>query len=337
MNALETDPLANVVEIDAGPGQRLRQGREHVNLSVEEVAARLHLDTRTVRCLEADQYEDLPAPTFVRGYLRSYARLLNLAAQPIIDAFDRRGLEPPALIPDISTSEETTSTDAPMRLATASIIIMLLAGVVLWWNAEVGTNWLVGSPDEAALTTPAQLEPSQPRIEPDAAREPQTEEQSVAEAAAALPTPAAIPPPNATTRTVATAAVPTTGTVTAPPATAAGTAAGQQAPSASGALPQPIAGAAQGPAAAVAPAAGGVGHLVIRVRRDSWVEVYDRGGERLYYSTGKAGDTIDVRGAEPLDVLVGFSEGVRVEYNGQPVDLSPHTTRGLARFKLGNP
>ena len=156
MNALETDPLANVVEIDAGPGQRLRQGREHVNLSIEEVAARLHLDTRTVRCLEADQYEELPAPTFVRGYLRSYARLLNLAAQPIIDAFDRRGLEPPALIPDISTSEETTSTDAPMRLATASIIIMLLAGVVLWWNAEVGTNWLVGSPDEAALTTPAQ-------------------------------------------------------------------------------------------------------------------------------------------------------------------------------------
>ena len=100
------------------------------------------------------------APTFVRGYLRSYARLLNLAAQPIIDAFDRRGLEPPALIPDISTSEETTGTDAPMRLATASIIIMLLAGWQTWWNAGVGTNWLVGSPDEAALTTPAQPEPA---------------------------------------------------------------------------------------------------------------------------------------------------------------------------------
>ena len=65
MNALEANPLANVVEIDAGAGQRLRQGRENVNLSVEEVAARLHLDTRTIWYLEADQYDELPAPTLL--------------------------------------------------------------------------------------------------------------------------------------------------------------------------------------------------------------------------------------------------------------------------------
>ena len=344
MNALEAEPLANVAELDAGPGQKLRQGRESVNLSIDEVAARLHLDTRTVRCLESDQYDDLPAPTFVRGYLRSYARLLNLAPQPIVDGFDRRGLEPPALIADISTSEEATSTDAPMRIATAAIIFALLAGVVLWWNAEMGADWLSGNTNDGSSATPAQLEPSLPRIEAGAAREPQTEDQSVAEAAAALPTPAV---PTQTAGGVAlpgAQALSASGQATSGQAQAAQLQAAQArlaqagATSAVSAPTTAAAAAALAVGAAAAPGtatAGGVGHLLIRVRRDSWVEVYDRGGERLYYSTGKAGDTIDVRGAAPLNVLVGFAEGVRVEYNAQPVDLSSHTVRGLARFKLG--
>ena len=89
------------------------------------------MDTRTVGNLEADSYDDLPAPTFVRGYLRSYARLLELPAQPLIDSFDRRGLEPPPLVADITSSEEVKSTDVPMRLATGLIIVVLLAGVAL--------------------------------------------------------------------------------------------------------------------------------------------------------------------------------------------------------------
>jgi len=58
---------------------------------------------------------------------------------------------------------------------------------------------------------------------------------------------------------------------------------------------------------------------------------------------GVAGDPgldagcVEVRGAEPVQALVGFAEGVVVEYNGAPFDLTPHTARGLARFTLGQP
>ena len=79
----------------------------------------------------------------------------------------------------------------------------------------------------------------------------------------------------------------------------------------------------------------GVGRVVLRVRSSSWIEVYDGAGERLYYSTGQAGDTIDVQGSEPIKVLLGFADGVQVEYNGQAFDSERYTTRGLARFQLG--
>ena len=81
MNTTETEvPGSRMVELDVGPGQRLQSAREAISLSIEEVSARLHLDTRTLGNLEADNYDKLPAPTFVRGYLRSYARLLNISA-----------------------------------------------------------------------------------------------------------------------------------------------------------------------------------------------------------------------------------------------------------------
>ena len=313
MNALETaeqmdppqmDQLNDVLELDAGPGQRLRQGRESANLSIEEVSARLHLDTRTVRCLEADQYDQLPAPTFVRGYLRSYARLLNVPAQPVVDAFDRRGLEPPALIPDISTSEETRSTDTPMRAATITIIMVLIALVLVAWQSQIGTEWIWGAPGEQGVTeAPAALEPSLPRL---ADAQAPTESESLAQGTM----PAVAPPASAIS-----------GAASFPPAV-------EQAPG----PPTPSAAAPPVSASAIPP---GVAHLVVRIRVSSWLEIYDRNGERLHYATGRAGEVIDVRGAEPLQVLIGFAEGVNVEYNGRPFELTRHTVRGVARFTLG--
>ena len=317
MDPPEMDRLNDVLELDAGPGQRLRQGREAVNLSVEEVAARLHLDTRTVRCLEGDQYDQLPAPTFVRGYLRSYARLLNVPAQPVVDAFDRRGLEPPALIPDISTSEEARSTDTPMRAATITIVMVLIALVLVAWQSQIGTEWIWGAPGEQDVSdTPTALEPSLPRL---GREEAPTESESLALGTAPAPQPAA---PAGEAEDATAVSLPGTSTgAPAPPAPATTT---------------EVAAATQAPAPEVASTTPpGVAHLVVRIRVSSWVEIYDRNGERLYYATGQAGDVVDVRGAEPLQVLVGFAEGVNVEYNGQPFELAPHSVRGVARFTLG--
>ena len=59
-------------------GAELRRQRKQRGLAVGEVSERLKLPTRQVEALESGHYEDLPEPVFVRGFLRSYGRFLEL-------------------------------------------------------------------------------------------------------------------------------------------------------------------------------------------------------------------------------------------------------------------
>ena len=61
-----------------GPGARLREAREAANISLDRIAMSLLLDPKIVEALEEDDFDRLPAPTFVRGYLRGYARVLGV-------------------------------------------------------------------------------------------------------------------------------------------------------------------------------------------------------------------------------------------------------------------
>ena len=75
-----------------------------------------------------------PAPTFVRGYLRGYARLLGVPVGPVLEAYDREGFRPPDLVADISEEPENAASDFPVRLVTWAVVLVLLAMVVVWWN-----------------------------------------------------------------------------------------------------------------------------------------------------------------------------------------------------------
>tara|TARA_A100001037_G_scaffold265708_1_gene257365 strand:- start:1062 stop:1286 length:225 start_codon:yes stop_codon:yes gene_type:complete len=72
----------------------------------------------------------------------------------------------------------------------------------------------------------------------------------------------------------------------------------------------------------------------MRFARDAWVEMYDASGERLYYNLARAGRRIEVEGARPIRVLLGYVKGVQVEYNGAPFDFSQYISRGIARFEM---
>jgi cytoskeleton protein RodZ len=73
---------------DAPPsaGARLRAIREAAQLSVDDVAHQLKLARRQVLAIENDDLDALPGPTFVRGFIRNYARLLRIDAAPLLEA-----------------------------------------------------------------------------------------------------------------------------------------------------------------------------------------------------------------------------------------------------------
>ncbi len=82
----------------AGCGERLKHAREAAGLSIDDVAARLHMPARVVRSLEAEDWSRLGAPVFVRGQVRSYSRLVGLTTAPMMAALDIGPVEPSHLV-----------------------------------------------------------------------------------------------------------------------------------------------------------------------------------------------------------------------------------------------
>ena len=77
------DNLAAIDEVsdsanNSFPGRILRAAREELNFTVEQVAEELHLRPSVVLSMEAEKYEDFSSVVFLKGYFRSYCRLVNL-------------------------------------------------------------------------------------------------------------------------------------------------------------------------------------------------------------------------------------------------------------------
>ena len=294
------------------PGRRLREARTAARLSQDDVAVRLRLDRRVVDALERDDHRSLPEPTFVRGYLRSYARLLGLPAGPIVEAYDREGHTPPGLVADLSRRQEVRSSDPPVRLMTYVVVAALVTLGVLWWRYERTPEPV--PLDQAGTTPPTAL--AAPAVTGPAAAPPS--------APAASPAVTGTPPPPA-------AAV---------PAVAAGTAPTPPAGTGAAALATPPGASAASAAAEPLPTApavpeGGPNRLVLRFKHDSWVEVYERGGKRLYFNQAKGGQVLSLSGTPPFRVILGYARDAQVEYNGALFDHAPFTSRDIARFTVG--
>ena len=76
--------------------------------------------------------------------------------------------------------------------------------------------------------------------------------------------------------------------------------------------------------------------VIIRTTESCWVEVADATGYLLYGDLNQSGDELEVIGAAPFQILLGKASAAQVRFNGQVVDLEPHTTREFtARLTVG--
>jgi cytoskeleton protein RodZ len=125
-----------VTKSEITPGTILRKAREENNLSIGHVADRLCLDVRVIEGLENDNYEKLPSTIFIRGYLRSYARLLEIPEESIIDGFDRihKSQEPKTITPTpkIKPQTQATSLDLWPKLVSILLVITVIVLMVIW-------------------------------------------------------------------------------------------------------------------------------------------------------------------------------------------------------------
>ncbi len=294
------------------PGVRLAQARDDLRLTREEVAARLHLSSRQIQAIEEDNYAELPGPTYVRGYLKSYALLVGLAPEPVLEAYTRRITQP--IAPDFSTiapAREITSQHHQVRFVTYVVVAIVMGLAFAWWQGrETETpHPLLEAPLEQPVVA---VDGAAGPADGSGALAPETGGTAAAEAVTA-PATSAVPVAPTPRPAVAVAPAPAT------PAAAAGP------------LVSPASGTEPVPALPTGPRV----RLVLVFDQDSWVDIRDARQVKLLYENVPAGRTVPLEGVAPLSVFLGNAAGVRVEFNGQNVDVASYRRGMVARFTLG--
>lgn len=279
------------------PGALLLAARERAGLTREKVAARLNLLLSQVVALEEDRFDRFPAETFVKGHLRSYARLVKIDADAVLRAYYL--LRPPvAEEPQKATfhCRPQALNERPSRWrGYAGVGAVCLVLVALWsWQqrrdeAQLMTLNVTGGElpggIESALYggTEATLLDSVQLVSNNAAA------------------PAVTPPPVAERASTAPAAEPGTA-MTAP-----------------------------------APAAAATDRLSLRFSADCWIEVKDRDDRVLVATLKHAHEQLQIEGRGPFKVLLGNAPGVEMAYNGAPVKVdAPPVGNRSTRLIVGN-
>ncbi len=68
--------------------------------------------------------------------------------------------------------------------------------------------------------------------------------------------------------------------------------------------------------------------LTLRFAADSWVEVYDANGQKLFYDVGSASSSRTVSGTPPFRVTVANAPGVSLDVNGKPATVPANAVKG---------
>ncbi len=75
--------------------------------------------------------------------------------------------------------------------------------------------------------------------------------------------------------------------------------------------------------------------LVMQFSEDCWVEVSDHNNRKLLHNIVQAGETVELTGVWPLQVLLGNAAAVEVHYNNTEFDIASYTQANIARFSVG--
>jgi cytoskeleton protein RodZ len=113
-------------------GTALKDARRRIGMDVKEAEERTKIRARYLRALEAEDWEALPAPAYVRGFLRTYGALLGLDGEHLADEYRRRYEEPAAASPAPETLLQERRRSGPSRTSSRGPLIgAVLAGIVV--------------------------------------------------------------------------------------------------------------------------------------------------------------------------------------------------------------
>jgi cytoskeleton protein RodZ len=281
-------------------GARLAAARQALDMSVADVARQIKLSVPQVEAIEADDLSRLPkSAVIVKGFVRNYARLVQLEPDGLIDPGASAPRSGAAIVGkgrmrEVPLHGPTRSWRKPVAIAVLAVAAVLTASG-LYLNPE-----LLPAPILAALTP---TEPAPPPAPPKPAQP------APADVPLGAPRVQDAPSPGLPSYPRVAESVPATPVPERPRLSATDL-------------------------SPVAASASGQGIVRLKFERDSWVEIKDRDGNKIFSQINRAGTEQAVQGIPPLQLVIGSAGGVQVIWNNQPVDLAPYSKVDVARFTL---
>jgi len=339
----EAAPVPEPIPAGPPPGEILRNAREARGESVNDIARILKLSAQQLEAIENGRFDVLPGPTFVRGFLRNYARYLEIPSEPLLEGISARTPTAADLASMIKLDGNVQPKASPRPRG--RIFPVLLAALVLLAVAVlVGTGaykgWFDFKFDMPAATLirgkgaapeppkPARNEPQRPvEAEPQKPVE-QPELQEPVEAGLQEPVEPEQPVEPAPQELQSTIQykIQTIKLEQPVPVNIAPESAKDPLQAES---EQAIA-AALGQAPVPEEAA-----LRLSFNASTLAQVRDNSGRLIFTRTGVKGSSSNVKGKPPFSVMVKQADNVKLEFKGQVVDLKEHTDRdGVARLTL---
>jgi cytoskeleton protein RodZ len=286
------------------PGEILRQAREAAHISAREMADRLHWMPSHIGAIEENRFDELRGVAFVRGYLRTYGKMLGVSEQSLLFAFDAMIMPEQTAESDSTAVSQETLWQRPGVGIAIGIAAAFLLVLLFWWSQDDASLPVVTAVQEAAapqvddagVVTPTELPtqgtdapaPETDTLEP---QEPQLPERGL---------------PEQESEPIELAEEPG-----ADQSAAQLTATPESAVSAADAL------------------------LQFTFSGECWLEVRDANDALIYANLRQAGDVLRLDGQPPFNVLVGDSHKVLLKYRREDFQIPTRPGRTVARFSVG--
>ncbi|MDI1258788.1 helix-turn-helix domain-containing protein [Aquabacterium sp.] len=291
--------------LGAKAGDLLRGARQAQNLEIDALASMIKVTPAKLEALESGRHDQLPDANFTRALAMTVCRSLKIDPAPVLAALPAAQAIPlspqkPALNQPFKESRGANlSFDSGESFDLKALLKpQWLAPIVLLLASLV----VYFMPD--TVQWPRWALPSQQPVAADTVAAPASVPEAPSPSIEAVSSPAVVPSPS-------------------------------EAP-ASSAVPDLAASAAAAEAPLLAtssPVSAGDGALVLKSSRAAWVEIRDGKGVLLSRHL-KEGETVELTGMPPFKLHLGNSSALGVIYQGQPVELTPHTRNNVARLEL---
>ena len=289
-------------------GEILRNKREEIGLSLDEITEKLNLDSNLIELLENNDFEKFKVETYLKGYLRAYSKLLGIDGDRIIKLYKESNPEKePEILPDVKPKNQKNSNDRSIKLFSYIIGLSIALSMLIWYqknitikpdannnnigNIELNKNNKINGVDTSyKIITHSDYWQWPIDNIPDRYRDSGENDNSKSVKNEKIKD-------NIKENVIQEEVLETE--------------------------ESPIYETQQS-----------ADTVVLNLRGDSWIEIYDREGNRLFLDLARSGKNYIINGDSPFDILLGAANEVSVEFNGSLVNIEPYIRYGIARFTL---